>query len=130
MPCHVYSLPFNLPSFLLCKDHNQLDQRNVLSMWFYMFWENGDVYSVQCNKRYLLHLKNSPSRHGPFFPCHVTASGHIEPGSLVHMRPGCETAYPFSPPPHHSCRRALDTVSIDTISFNIDYVACQVGNYI
>jgi hypothetical protein len=23
-----------------------------------MFWEIGDVYSVQCNTRYLLHLKN------------------------------------------------------------------------
>ncbi len=31
-------------------------------------------------------------------------------------------------PPTHSCRRALDTVSIDTISFNIVYVAGKVGN--
>ncbi len=72
----------------------------------------------------------NPSRHGPFFPCHVTASGHIEPGSSGHMRPGYETAYPFYPPPHCSFRRALNTVSIDTISFNIVYIACQVGNYI
>ncbi len=63
-----------------------------------------------------------------FFPCHLTASGHIEPGSSGHMRPGHEMAYPFSPTPHHSCRKALDTVSIDTISFNIVYVAYQVGN--
>jgi hypothetical protein len=71
-----------------------------------------------------------PSRHGPFFPRQVTASGHIEPGSSGHMRPGRETAYPFSPPPHRSCCRALNTVSVDTIYFNIVYVACQVGSYI
>jgi hypothetical protein len=35
------------------------------------------------------------------------------------MRPGHKTVYPFSPYPHHSCRRTLDTVSIYTISFNI-----------
>ncbi len=32
------------------------------------------------------------------------------------MRHGHETEYPFSPPPHRSCCRALDTVSIDMIS--------------
>jgi hypothetical protein len=42
------------------------------------------------------------------------------------MRPGCEIAYPFSLPSHHSCCRALDTVSIVMISFNIVYFACQV----
>jgi hypothetical protein len=78
----------------------------------------------------LLSLDLNPSRQGPFFPCHVTASGHIEPGSSGYMRPGREKAYPFSPPPHGSCCRALDTVSIDTLSFNIVYFACQVGNYI
>jgi hypothetical protein len=41
----------------------------------------------------------NPSCHGPFFPRHVTASGHIEPGSSGHMRPGRDMAYPFSPPP-------------------------------
>jgi hypothetical protein len=30
-------------------------------------------------------------------------------------------------PPCHSCRMALDTVSIDTISFNIVYVACPLA---
>jgi hypothetical protein len=35
---------------------------------------------------------------------------------------------PSSPPTHHSCHRALDTVSTYMISFNIVYVACQVGN--
>jgi hypothetical protein len=30
--------------------------------------------------------------------------------------------------PHHSCRRALDTVSFVMISFNIVSVACQVSN--
>jgi hypothetical protein len=33
----------------------------------------------------------NPSRHGPFFPCHLTASGH--------MRLSREMAYPSSPPP-------------------------------
>jgi hypothetical protein len=70
----------------------------------------------------------NPSSYGPFFLCHLMASGHIEPGSWGHMRPGHETAYPSSPP-HRSCHRALDTVSIDMISFNILFVACQVGNY-
>ncbi len=73
----------------------------------------------------------NPSSHSPFFPHHATASGHIEPGSLGHMRPGYEKAASSSLlPPHRSCRRALDTVSIDTISFNIVYVACQVVNKI
>ncbi len=31
-------------------------------------------------------------------------------------------------PPHRSCRKALDTVSFVTISFNIVSVACQVSN--
>ncbi len=31
-------------------------------------------------------------------------------------------------PPHRSCRRALDTVSIVGVRFNIVSVACQVGN--
>ncbi len=31
-------------------------------------------------------------------------------------------------PPHHSCRRALNTVSIVAVHFNIVSVACQVGN--
>ncbi len=70
------------------------------------------------------------SRHSLFFPGHVTASGHIEPDSSGHMRPVLETAYPFSPTPHRSCRRALDTFSIDIIKFNIVYVACKVSNYI
>ncbi len=64
------------------------------------------------------------SCHGPFFPCHLTASGHIKPGSSGHMRPGRETPYPSSPIPHRSCRRVLDTFSIDMISFNIVYFAC------
>ncbi len=48
-------------------------------------------------------LKDSffnPSSHGPFFPRHDTASGHIEPGISGHMRPDHVTSYPFSPPPH------------------------------
>jgi hypothetical protein len=64
----------------------------------------------------------------PFFPSHFTASGNIEPGSPGHMGPGRATAYPSSPPSHHSCCRALNTVSIDTISFNIVHVPCQVSN--
>jgi hypothetical protein len=67
-----------------------------------------------------------PSSHRPFFPRYLTALGHIETDSSGHMRPGRETAYPFSLPSHHSCCRALDTVSIDIISFNIVYFACQV----
>ncbi len=66
-----------------------------------------------------------PNSNGPFFQCHLTASGHIEPGSSGHMRPGREIAYPSSPPPHRNCCRALDTVSIDTISFNIVYILLQ-----
>jgi hypothetical protein len=65
-----------------------------------------------------------------FFPRHLTASGHIEPGSSGHMRPGGEMAYPSSPSPHHICCRALDTFSIDIISFNYVYVARQVGNWL
>jgi hypothetical protein len=62
------------------------------------------------------------------FTHHLTASGHIEPGSSGSMRPGRATAYPSSPTPHHSCCRALDTLFIDIISFNIVCVAWQVGN--
>jgi hypothetical protein len=37
---------------------------------------------------------------------------------------GREMAYPFSPPPHRSCHRALNKVSIDTISFIIVFLCC------
>ncbi len=78
-----------------------------------------------CRRRPHLPLKLfNPSSHSPSFPHHLTASGRIEPGSSGHMWPDRETAYPFSHPPHRSCRRALDTVSVDTISFNIVFVAC------
>jgi hypothetical protein len=70
----------------------------------------------------------NPSSHGPFFPRHLTPSGRIEPGSSGHMWPGPWDGVPLLPSPHHSCRRALNTVSIDTISFNIVYVAYKVGN--
>ncbi len=63
------------------------------------------------------------------FPRHVTASGHIEPGSAGHMRLGREMGYPSTLPPTVLVA-GLDKVSIDTISFNIVYVACQVGNYL
>ncbi len=71
------------------------------------------------------HLFN-PSSHRHFFPHHLTSLGHIETDSSGHMRPGCEMAYRFSLPSHHNCCRALDTVFIDMISFNIVYFACQV----
>ncbi len=41
----------------------------------------------------------SPNSHDPFVPRHLTASGHIEPGNSGLMRPGHETAYPFSTTP-------------------------------
>jgi hypothetical protein len=96
-------------------------------------WPSGnmlgfDVMEASSNPIYNRYNLFNPSNHSPFFPCRLTASGRIEPGSSGHMWPGRETEYPFSPPPHRSCRRALNMVSIVTISFNIVSVACQVGN--
>jgi hypothetical protein len=72
----------------------------------------------------------NPSSHGPCFPHHVTASGHIEPGISGHIRPGHETVYPFSPPPPPQFLQGPQNSLYDMISFNIAYVACQVVNYI
>ncbi len=70
----------------------------------------------------------NPSSHGPFFPRRLTASGRIEPGSSVHMWPGRETAYPFSPNPPPQLLQGPRHGLYRHNKFQYCFFACHVGN--
>jgi hypothetical protein len=69
----------------------------------------------------------NPNSHSPFF--HIISLPQVTVNLLAQVKWDLAVRWHTpSPPPHCCCHRALDTVSNDTISFNIIYVACQVGN--
>ncbi len=78
-----------------------------------------------CRQKILPNSDINPNSHGPFFPFHLIASGHSEPGSSGHLETWPWEGVPLLPPSQQGCHRALNTVYMDTLNFNIVYV----GNY-